>query len=254
MIRLNRVEIIGCGSRWCFSINRHFHSCCKALQGSFLFSFVLCSCLCTLFTMLFASLFYFIFFPSIHWYDSIFFSSCFLVFALKKNQYPEFKNQICHKTGFPALFEKVDLHDTGFVFPRGNKLWELPFLHKFTHQFTAGSTTPRCLLGPEKTFHLSCCFLIPAVYSFMWPNLPQEVFDLVTIFYLECLVDLHLLSLLIYFNSCLPKSFVLSICPTVSMFLVSFLVFFWVYWVCSLTPLFFLYTSKVVLSFHSFSG
>ena len=107
MIRLNRVEIIGCGSRWCFGINRHFHSCCKALQGSFLFSFVLCSCLCTLFTMLFASLFYFIFFPSIHWYDSIFFSSCFLVFALKKISTLSLKIRYATKLDFQLCLKRL---------------------------------------------------------------------------------------------------------------------------------------------------
>ena len=40
MIRLNRVEITGCGSQWVFSRSHHFHLCCKVSQRWLFFPFV----------------------------------------------------------------------------------------------------------------------------------------------------------------------------------------------------------------------
>lgn len=174
-----------------------------------------------------------------------------------------FKNQISHKADFfPPKSDFISPNHVfqlcwhtwhWFVSPHGNNLWELHLLQ--TDILTSLSQTPLysfvslTLRKHQLPFHLSHCFPILAVYAFMWPSLPRRHLSLLPSFSWN-IWWIYMLSLLIYFHSCLPESLCFLFVPQFLFFL-----FLLVLGIFCLPPLFLLYHSKkYIYCFYSFSG
>lgn len=130
----------------------------------------------------------------------------------------------------------VDLHDHWIYITHGNNLWELPSSDRYTHWFAPlHPIVSLTLRSHQLQFHLSFAFLC-LLFAHLCPlTCPRRHLNSLPSFSIWWIyICYHYWYILI--NVC--QSFVFFISPTVSMFLLTLLVFFWVYYICCLTPLF----------------
>ena len=117
-----------------------------------------------------------------------------------------FKNQISHK----ALIFLLCWHTRHWVCIQQQKSVRPTF---FRWIYSAVYPRPHyTLLSPGPWRNISCHYIWavgfsrPAVYSFMWPSLPRRHLNLLPSFTWS-IWRIYMLSLLMYFNSCLPLYF-----------------------------------------------